>query len=1130
MDVRIIRGIHPGELLDFCLNEISSEAIKWPEKRAFILVPEQTKADMERRLLHVRRNRCKADSAACAGSNALMLVDVLSFARLAHRILSEVGGVPENVLDDAGETMLIHRVLSEGRADFTELSALSDRIGFVPDIQNILGDFQRYHVTPELLQTTVHEGNDPRFCAKMKDFALLMDRLSTLKTNLGYSFRSDLFDRFSQTLGFFRGEQAANWPLNRLSYLRQTSIWVLGFGQLRDFTPQESEILSKLSAVCERMTVSVLADAVPISPNAAADGSEAFYFGRRTLAHLRERFPGSSVESVPIDDTNPSFIRTLARRYAERDDSKAADDSRGVRLLRLKNPTDELQYVAGEIRRLVLVEGYRYGDINVVFCSPPRYESVLRAVFSEYGLDPFLDKRRPLLGTAFTRFALALLDLGTAGWSFEPLMSCLKSGICHIPSADVDRLENFCLEQGLFRGYRLFSRERFTEQNDPDGKMLSIVERVLYPIRDFVDAIGREKTGQGRARVMLQFFSEYGDRMPSGLAGVAGQVDALATEWVHAGNQDVALALISSYHAWIDLLERLAGPMGETEMSLLNFRNMLASGMDAVYFGAIPSYLDQIQISDTRRAAQRTAKAVFVIGMGSNVFPYSAVREGYLRGTERDALSASLQVPFPSRARDQVYADSSAAYAILDSATELLYLSCPETEEPSSLITLTRNVAPDIREITTNPMTGHDPRLFSSAPLLRFGLSLEDDPSYPVLRSLLPELYPDFSLPRRESDPFDVKIRPELLRQRYRDVEKMSVSQIEIYAACPYQHFGRYVLSLKERPVFESAANVVGSLLHRVLELSLEEYRTARAAAPDDATRDRVYAEFVSRDFEKWAKSLVEEATFEAKEPVARDPVFQAGDGRRMIRTAGHSLEAVFRSIEPGGYTPEYLEWKFGGDSAADLSISLSTGMRVQFRGTIDRVDTDTASGQFRIVDYKSGNKVVSYSSLYHGLSVQLPAYLYAYQTAFPSQKPGAAGYFHVTSPLFPAGFPGDKPDAARELLARDKFYALRSIDVDGETLRRSAEYAVFKIRENCESLFGGEFSAHPRLLPERGAKPACEYCVYTAVCGIDPSRPPCRRLKPIPDTLREDGKRSRDKDRFAAALSAEHKEGRANP
>ena len=100
MALNILFGEHANELIDECLEKISAEARLWPQKRAFLLVPEQIKADMERRFLRILN---KQNATYDSGFETLMLVDVVSFSRLSHRILSEIGSLSEEYLDDALE-------------------------------------------------------------------------------------------------------------------------------------------------------------------------------------------------------------------------------------------------------------------------------------------------------------------------------------------------------------------------------------------------------------------------------------------------------------------------------------------------------------------------------------------------------------------------------------------------------------------------------------------------------------------------------------------------------------------------------------------------------------------------------------------------------------------------------------------------------------------------------------------------------------------------------------------------------------------------------------------------------------------------------------------------------------------
>ena len=1138
MGLEVLYSEHSGDLIDACLEEICRESYRWPEKRAYLIVPEQTKADMERRYLEVRNRLCDRSCPTPPESkNALMLVEVVSFSRFAHRILSEVGGFPEEYLDKASETMLIHRILSEGKADFKVLSALSDRIGFVPEVQNVLGDFLRYHVTPESMRSLDSASLDPSFLSKISDFSLLMERLADKTEELGYCAQGIELMRLAETLEILGSgaREASIWPLNRLSYLASTSVWILGFGETRDFTPEESTIIEGLVRLAAKTVITVAADHVPTGRISIADGSRAFRFGRQTIWNLLQRFPDTGIRRIPESDRKPPALRYLSGAFSQRSMKAYEGDSSPIHIVSFKNGMEELTFAAGEIRRLVLTEGYRYGEISVVLCNPAACESDLHAVFSEYGLDPFLDKRRPLSGTVLFRFVLSMLDLGVNGWSFGPLMTCLKSGMCHITADDTDLLENYCLTHGLFKGYRIFSDSSYGEKNDPQGYMAGLVKRVLLPIKNFLDAMAVTSTCSAKAALLLDFLDTYG---PSGedstLRGMASQVESLSREWADAGDQDAALALVLSFRELTALLKSLEGPIGETPMNLLNFRSMLSAGMGASFSGAIPSYVDQIEITDARRGAMRNCRVLFLLGASRKVFPFQTVREGYFRGYERELLAANLNIPFPSRSRDQAYADFYTAYSLLDCPSDRFYISCPRTEEPSTVIDFIGTVFPYSRRVGSGSLTVHDPRLFSGSAMRRFvhaGLAGTVDGIGPKDLEPILELFPELKPEKNASgESFEVRIPEDILNRRYRMTERMSVSQIESYAECPFMHFGRYVLNLQQRNVCRSASNLVGSILHTILEKSLAAYSEESRAAGTPEEKSEVYREYLSRDYRRMAQSILKDIVSDSpavalKDPsylVVADPGFLANDGNRILNVAAHSLRTLFRGIAPDGFEPEYMEWTFGGEDDSYLTTRLPSSRTIRFRGTIDRVDLDHADNAFRIIDYKSGNKSVDYTMLYHGLSVQLPAYLFAYQASHPDAVPAEAGYFHLTAPMISLGSLSGKPESDKLTGMIEKEYRLRTLNVDRDLLPLAGRHAMAKIEGHCTRLFAGDFSARPRLLPDKGAKPACIFCDYIAVCGIDPSNPPCLKLSELPFTGTADQKKPRKNVIFGDLLKDE--------
>ena len=1127
MGLRILHGEHAGDLVDACMEEICTEALCWPQKRAFLIVPEQTKADMERRFLEVERRLREHSPSANPTINALMLVDVVSFHRFAHRILSDIGGLSGDILDLPSNSLLIHRVLSEGKNDFKVLSGMAGRIGYAAEIDNVLGDFSRYGITPEMLRSVRPEDSNPSFAAKMHDFALLIERVELLTSDLGFSGRSHVMQRLAEAIEELIERvrdhpERLPWPYRRLEYLQASSVWITGFGQTRNFTPEEHRILSGIRVLCEKLTISICTDI-------SGDGQEldGFNFGRMTLEGLMSDGPQAEIHAVSRPRTrNPDLIH-LADHFVRRNTEPYTGNSASVERVLFKNSMDELCYVAGKIKDLVLVGGYRYNDISIVMCDPERYESNLHAVFAEYGLDPFLDKRRKLSDTAFMRFVISLLDLGASGWSYNSLMNCVKSGMCHITRSDSDLLENYCLKHGLLKGFRIFDVKNYAAEKDADGPYVySLVSRILIPLRQGVAGLSAKSTCAAKARELMEFLDHYGGEE----GGIAGQIDALSSEWVEAGDQDASLALVASYNELYKLLVKLSGPMGDSELALRDFRDTVLSGMDAALAGAIPSFVDQVRITDPAKGYQKPCKVMFLVGAARENFPYRSLPEGYLRGREREILSESLQVPFPSRSKDRAFSDFFMAYALLDCPEEKLIMTSLISAEPSAVFRFIGESLPESILLDNPEKEPHDPRLFSERSLARYASGIlygcqtpQNQASFEKLRGLR-EAFPDLVPPEgKRSDEYGLRISSDMIAQVYAGRGAMSVSQIEEYASCAFRHFSSYVLRLEEREVFETDASETGTIAHKMMELSITEYIEALSTVGDDPGRERISGEFAKKDFRLWAEELFNRACSDTINNVSADPALLMSSGSRIKAIAEKSLAAVFGQIDPTGLVPEETEWGYGYGDVPPIRIRLSgSGREVLFRGIIDRVDIDRNKNLFSVLDYKTGDKKVDYKELYAGLSVQLPAYLYAYSSAHPGMLPASAGYFHLTSPLVSVKSTVREEIDAEVSKERTKAFQVRRIDLDPEDLSISARHAALRIASHCENLFGGEISVHPVFIRKKGESQVCSYCDYSAVCGIDPRQPPYVFPKALPEYKGEDGGKIKDRDRYILAIREE--------
>ena len=1127
MKFRIVTGQNPCLLMDRCLEFLAGQNKVWPEQRAFLIVPDHMKADMERRFLEIRRSLGDVTE----DRQALMLLDVVSFQRLASRILAESGGLSGLYPDSAIRSLLLYRVLYESREELSTLAAMAGKVSFLPEIDEVLRDFTRCNIRPEDLDRMDMPDASPAFQRKIRDFALLMRRFFAMMEERGYDEQRQEPDVAFRVLSDLQDEKkAGTWPLKRLSFLKNTSIWVAGYGSDRGLTPQEWNLLCALHSVCEEVHFCIASG--EHGTDKSAESTDVFHVANRTIRSLTGAFPDVSIltadqllekSALASSNTHPALWHA-AQNFAYHTEQIFHTENVPVESRIYPSVTEELRFVAGEIKHLVLSGEVRYRDIRVLLCDGSSYESHLYSVFSEYGLDPFIDRKRPLSETVLLRFILAFLDLGIRERFVPALFTCLKSGLCPILSADVDELENFCLRYGLDQGTKILHEEDFLRlEVDTAPRMWALVQRVVSVLVDHSRHIVRAKTCAEKAQRTLTFIEEYRKTDEEAATDLASVIRALTDEWADAENQDSALSLAASYRELVALLQKMTGPAGETELSHEGFRDMLEAGMRSVFSGAIPTYADQIEIVDNRRGeSMKMTPILFIVGASSEVFPYRRVQDGFFKSHEKAVLSEKLQIQIPDKWMDQMYSDAFSLYTTLCSVSSYCYISCVDRGEPSTAMLFLHRLFPSAKPIVYGECDKiWDVRLYSRDPLLRVmrawmhlpdgeqqnpeGMQISEQMiqkkrTAESFFSLYPESRVDSAVAVSETG----RVSPELLRLRYPDSPEMSVSQWETYAICPYRHFLSYVLRLKERARYQLQLSDMGSFLHKMMELGMREFSEAWASAEVGA-REEICRAFLERDYAVWCRGLLAEAVTELRLPATMEDRFFGSSAENLVRTAQWSLQGIFRGLHEGaGETdgvlyPCLLEWKFG--SGAGVPSGAVEGVRL--RGVVDRIDIREDTGQFRIVDYKSSDKKPDYVGLYHGTSLQLPIYSKVFAEAFPQYRPCSVGYMHLTPFMQAMKSPSAVFSAEDHERNLAKEYSLNTMALDETSLPDAGAHALDRIREQSERLFSGDFSVRP--VRTKGANPPCQYCPYVGVCHIDPAYPPCKSLT-MPPVTREDG------------------------
>ena len=190
------------------------------------------------------------------------------------------------------------------------------------------------------------------------------------------------------------------------------------------------------------------------------------------------------------------------------------------------------------------------------------------------------------------------------------------------------------------------------------------------------------------------------------------------------------------------------------------------------------------------------------------------------------------------------------------------------------------------------------------------------------------------------------------------------------------------------------------------------------------------------------------------------------------------------------------------------MKIELPDGKTIVLRGRIDRADEFTAKlpdgteGKFvRIVDYKSSDKTLSLSDVYHGVQLQL--FVYLSTLCDRGYSPAGILYCNLSDPIVSVS-----SDATEDEIIKRRFESRRMEGIilseysmlehmGGNEILKTKQTATAKnfnsmfrhinkvIQKSAQDIYSGKF-------PIKCTDDACTWCEYNQLCRFDKSFAGC--------------------------------------
>lgn len=1056
MGLQVIIGDYAKDKRPQIIDEIVKIKAHDSQAQVLYLVPDHLKFNMETYILEAIKSQNQSEQAV------LMDIQVVSFSRLAWYFQIEQGD--QQSLSDLGLTMIIRQIIRQHQDQLIYYARQAKYHAFAEKLLVLFKELMQGNIEVEALDAIINHQNDA-----IHHNLLQMDQARLKELQL-------LYGKFLENL---QNKSIATYthPHKILDHLasHQYPHHYLYIDHYYHFNSQEMGLVLALAQACRQLTIHLDIDQASLS-QATPPALE--YLAYKTYKQVKNLCSLLAIDfhdfkeiQAPARAYQPPIL-TLARTYAQMiNDYQTPDqpishfDSSHHHFYSFDSIQTEIRFVANEIHRLVVEEGYRYRDIVIKTRNLTAYETLIGPIFAMNKIPYFFDNAESMARHPLFILVKTLLQLQRGHWQTTDILTLLKSPLM-IPATvkvkisqepdqaekhlaehfhQIQVLENIILSQGYY-GYYFFHLDYawlFPEKDenyiDYQGRASQesigqVVNRLRTWIHDTVysplEFWTKETTTADQA---VTWFFQWMEGLD-----VAQELEVLRDQAIDQGEIGISRKHEQVWQVLMQVLDEAYQIMGSDLISFEDFAQILISGMNVGTYHIIPPSLDQVQFTSLVSPQVEPAKITFLVGLDPSALGQVDLAPSLLTADNRQQLKAQLMAHqyLADPIEEGQALENALIYQTLLSATDHIYFSVPSqvANKPQDwapvikdLLTLTQATVQTGQAFETSlSTTGAVPLQIhyfgkwkmNISPLLnRIRLYYIEGRSLPgafkhfiqIMRELEGGLSAQ-SMTKVDSliraifhfNPLPQDLDPELAQELYGRDLYLSVSKLESYYSDPYSYFLLHGLKLTERQAMEINPSLAGQYFHQVLDLVVKQVQKL------GLNFHLLTPTQLNQVFQQVCTSLKDHADYAI---FNRHPQWTAikdlMDHRLMRFLTANQEQSSYLKAEP--LVTELLFGMAGPESVPGLVYPLNSGGKLHVRGKVDRIDGLQADGcdYLQVIDYKSGNKSFNLVDFYYGMDLQILTYLAVGLQTFADRQPVGAFY----SPLLSKSQEGTEGD-----------------------------------------------------------------------------------------------------------------------
>lgn len=1088
MSLRLICGKAGTGKSDFCLEEIKKNINE--NRKIYIITPEQYSFTEEKKLLKKLEY------------GSTMNAEVISFARMAYRIINEVGGVTKTNLSKSGKAMLIYDILDRKKKDL-----------------NFLGKSKQ---NVELADTMITE---------LKKHSVKLDDLKSLDIDNKYLEKKledviSVYDEYNKLLeGKYIEEndklEILETQLDKTDLFKDCIFYI---DEFTGFTKQEYKIIKKLMQIAYSVNITITTDNLDMGQDMSQD---LYYSNKLTANKLLFIARSNNIECDKTVFLNTSYrfeneeLAHLESNLEKIPYSEYKDNVENISITLAQNPYSEVENVAKEIIRLVK-SGYRYRDIAVITKKLDVYGSLCKAIFNTYEIPNFIDEKKELNQNIFAKYLLALLEVYTSGWSYESVIQYLKSGFIDIEDEVIYEIENYARKLGI-KGTKWYKDDWVFGEEDERLVYLNQVRKEIFkPLVTLKEKFSDDKTIESMNVALYEFLVE--NKIEEKIKNKQGELE-------QKGEIELAKEQESAWNIVIKILEEMTDLFKERKISFNNYRELLKIALIENGLGVIPQTQDQVIVGDVTRTKVPEVKAIFILGVNDGEFPSIRKDEGFLNDADREFLKTK-DIELAKGTIENLYEERFSIYKILTTAREKVYVSyCSSDSEggalrPSIYITKIKKIFPNIKE--KSDINGEIFEIINEANCFEglidnLRLKHEEKEIDPIWYSI--ERYFETSEKWKNKLASAKKalyykeqaeeINKDNINKMYGNVLETSISKLEQYQKCAFSYYLKYGLRLKEQEEYQIRTIDTGTFMHETIDSFFHTIREKNIEI-DELEEEQIYE--------------IIEQIINDKLGLPKYYVFTSNEKfnvltNKLKKVVFQSMKYIIDGLRVSDFKVFANELEFKrGKEYKPIILDLEDGRKVEITGKIDRIDIAKVGNDkyVRIIDYKSSVKNIDLNELVAGMQIQLITYLDA-TCKIDNMLPAGMLYYNLIEPVLKEDKPISKEKLEDELKNKFKMKGLILADVnvikmmdkslesgysklvpayitkEGNISEKSSNVVnseQFKdlmkhsnkiIKEISKEILNGNIEIKP-YYQRKTKKSACDYCEYNGICNFKES------------------------------------------